>query len=67
VRERQAQWHVFHLQAQPLAEVNDWLHTYQAFWRGSLDSPHNYVKQLKSDAPANVHPVHASEVPGVPA
>jgi len=52
MRERQAQWHVFHLQAQPLAEVNDWLHTYQAFWRGSLDSLHDYVKQLKVAEPA---------------
>ena len=46
LREREAQWHVFRLRAQPLAELNDWLQTYEAFWLGTLDSLHDYVRQL---------------------
>jgi DNA-binding transcriptional ArsR family regulator len=46
LRERAAQWHVFRLQAQPLAELSDWLQTYEAFWLGTLDSLHDYVKQF---------------------
>ena len=46
LRERQAQWHVFRLQAQPLAEVNDWLRSYQAFWLGTLDSLHDRVRRI---------------------
>jgi DNA-binding transcriptional ArsR family regulator len=46
LRERAAQWHVFRLRAQPLAELNDWLHAYEAFWLGTLDSLHDYVKQF---------------------
>jgi DNA-binding transcriptional ArsR family regulator len=56
LRERQAQWHVFRLRAQPLAELNDWLQTYEPFWLGTLDSLHDYMKQLggsKAAAPAN--------------
>lgn len=46
LRERAAQWHVFRLRAQPLSELNDWLQTYEAFWLGTLDSLHDYVKQF---------------------
>jgi len=46
LRERDAQWHVFRLRAQPLAELNDWLRSYEAFWLATLDSLHDYVKQL---------------------
>ena len=48
IRERHAQWHVFRLSGQPLAEVNAWLHTYESFWLGTLDSLHEYVRQLNS-------------------
>src|SRR5262245_37446481 len=49
LRERQAQWHCFRLRAQALSEVNDWLRTYEAFWSGTLDSLHDYVKQIGAD------------------
>lgn len=51
LRERAAQWHVFRLRAQPLAELNDWLQTYEAFWLGTLDSLHDYVEQLAARKP----------------
>jgi DNA-binding transcriptional ArsR family regulator len=47
LRAREAQWHVFRLRAQPLAELNDWLQTYEVFWQSTLDSLHDYVKQLQ--------------------
>jgi DNA-binding transcriptional ArsR family regulator len=59
LREREAQWHVFRLSAQPLAELNDWLQTYEAFWLGTLDSLHDYVKRLgprKAATPAKTNP-----------
>ena len=46
-RERRAQWHVFQLRTQPLAELNDWLRTYEAFWLDTLDSLQNYVEGLR--------------------
>jgi len=45
-RERHAQWHLFSLRGQPLAEVNDWLRDYEGFWSGTLDSLHEYVHGL---------------------
>lgn len=48
VRERQAQWHRFSLRGEPLAEVNEWLRDYEAFWSGTLDSLHDYVQGLAS-------------------
>jgi DNA-binding transcriptional ArsR family regulator len=39
LRERDAQWHVFRLRAQPLADVNDWLQTYEAFWLTPRPNP----------------------------
>lgn len=50
LRERQAQWHVFQLRGEPLAEVNAWLQTYQSFWLGTLDSLHDYVRRLAPTA-----------------
>jgi DNA-binding transcriptional ArsR family regulator len=66
MRERRAQWHVFRLQAQPLAEVNDWLQTYQAFWQGSLDSLHDYVEQLNAGKGAPATKASRADEPAKP-
>jgi DNA-binding transcriptional ArsR family regulator len=62
LRERDAQWHVFRLRAQPLAEVNDWLRTYEALWLNTLDSLHDYVKQLGTrNAATSAKPTRAAK------
>ena len=62
LRERDAQWHVFRLRTQPLAELNDWLQTYEAFWLGTLDSLHDYVKQLGTrNAATSTKPIRAAK------
>ena len=66
LRERDAQWHVFRLRGQPLAELHDWLQIYEAFWLGTLDSLHDYVKQLGTRrAAASTKPRPAAK-PGRP-
>jgi DNA-binding transcriptional ArsR family regulator len=33
------------LNAQPLRLVDDWLHDYESFWKGSLESLKNYMEE----------------------
>ncbi len=44
----------YRLQPEPLAEVRDWLRTYERFWRGRLDALGDYLDQHEAgdqDAP----------------
>lgn len=45
-RERQAQWHIFHLRPEPLADVARWLQAYGGFWTSTLDSLQDYVRSV---------------------
>lgn len=46
-RVRNAQWHVFHLQPEPLSQLASWLQTYQTFWADTLDSLEAYVRTFE--------------------
>nr|WP_296073037.1 metalloregulator ArsR/SmtB family transcription factor [uncultured Actinoplanes sp.] len=35
----------YHLAADPLAEVHDWLHPFERYWRGRLSALRDFVEQ----------------------
>lgn len=50
--ERQAQWRIYRLRAEPMAEVDQWLADYRALWHNRLDALHTEIargKQKKTD------------------
>jgi DNA-binding transcriptional ArsR family regulator len=46
VRQR-AQWRVYHLRPEPLAEVDDWLGRYRSLWEQRLSALHTEVARGK--------------------
>ncbi len=46
-RGRTRQWRPCRLDAAPLAEVADWVATYQRFWGGSLDRLDEHLRRLQ--------------------
>jgi DNA-binding transcriptional ArsR family regulator len=45
--EQQAQWRVYRLRPDPLAEVDEWLGRYRVLWRHRLDALHTEVARGK--------------------
>jgi DNA-binding transcriptional ArsR family regulator len=43
----EAQWRVYHLRPEPLAEVDNWLAHYRALWEQRLDALHTEVARGK--------------------
>lgn len=46
---RQAQWRVYSLRPEPLAEVDAWLGHYRALWQQRLDALHTEVARGKRE------------------
>ncbi|MDQ2709536.1 MAG: metalloregulator ArsR/SmtB family transcription factor [Actinomycetota bacterium] len=46
-RGREAQWRPCRLDAEPLAEVADWVSRYRAFWEGSFDRLDEHLRELR--------------------
>ena len=44
---QEAQRRIYSLSAEPLAEVDEWLSSYRALWRGRLDALHSEVARGK--------------------
>lgn len=47
--ERQAQWRIYRLRAEPLAELDGWLGGYRAIWEQRLDALHTEVARGKRE------------------
>ncbi|HWJ32639.1 MAG TPA: metalloregulator ArsR/SmtB family transcription factor [Gaiellaceae bacterium] len=45
--EQQAQWRIYRLRAEPLAELDTWLERYRAVWKQRLDALHTEVARGK--------------------
>ncbi|SEO80600.1 regulatory protein, arsR family [Actinacidiphila rubida] len=43
-----AQWRVYRLRPEPLAEVHDWLDRYRALWERRLDALHAEIARTKT-------------------
>lgn len=41
--EQDAQWRIYRLRAEPMAEVDDWLADYRALWNNRLDALHTEI------------------------
>lgn len=46
---QEAQWRVYRLRPEPLAEVHDWLARYRALWEQRLDALHAEIARTKPD------------------
>ena len=46
-RSRTRQWRPCRLDAAPLAQVADWVATYQRFWEGSFDRLEDHLRRLQ--------------------
>src|SRR6266567_5573351 len=46
---QEAQWRVYSLRLEPLAEVDDWLGRYRALWEQRLDALHTEVARGKRE------------------
>jgi DNA-binding transcriptional ArsR family regulator len=46
---QQAQWRVYSLRPEPLAEVDDWLGQYRSLWEQRLDALHTEVARGKHE------------------
>ncbi len=40
---QEAQWRIYHLRPEPLAEVDGWLSRYRVFWEHRLDALHTEI------------------------
>ena len=47
--QREAQFRVYHLRPEPMAEVDDWLGHYRALWEHRLDALHTEVARGKKN------------------
>ncbi|HET6167195.1 MAG TPA: metalloregulator ArsR/SmtB family transcription factor [Marmoricola sp.] len=50
--EQDAQWRIYRLRAEPMAEVDDWLSDYRVLWHNRLDALHTEIargKRKKTD------------------
>jgi DNA-binding transcriptional ArsR family regulator len=45
--EQEAQWRIYRLRPEPLAEVDDWLGRYRALWQQRFDALHTEVARGK--------------------
>ena len=45
--ERRAQWRVYELRPEPLAELDEWLGGYRALWEGRLQALHTEIARGK--------------------
>jgi len=45
--EQQAQWRIYRLRPQPLAELDDWLASYRQLWEQRLDALHTEIARGK--------------------
>jgi DNA-binding transcriptional ArsR family regulator len=45
--EHQAQWRIYRLRPEPLAELDGWLGRYRAMWEQSLDALHTEIARGK--------------------
>ena len=45
----EAQWRVYSLRAEPLAEVDAWLNDYRSLWEQRMDALHTEVARGKRD------------------
>ena len=45
--DQQAQWRIYRLRTEPLAEVDEWLGPYRAIWAQRLDALHTEVARGK--------------------
>ena len=45
--ERRAQWRVYGLRPEPLAELDEWLGGYRALWEGRLQALHTEIARGK--------------------
>jgi DNA-binding transcriptional ArsR family regulator len=45
--EQQAQWRIYRLRAEPLAELDRWLERYRIIWEQSLDALHTEIARGK--------------------
>jgi DNA-binding transcriptional ArsR family regulator len=48
---KQGREHIYQLQAQPLAEVEQWLASYRRFWRGRLGTLGAYLQEHHGEQP----------------
>jgi DNA-binding transcriptional ArsR family regulator len=48
-----AQWRVYNLRPEPLAEVDAWLGRYRALWEQRLDALHNEIARGKKKGRSN--------------
>jgi DNA-binding transcriptional ArsR family regulator len=48
---RTAQWRPCRLRGEPLAEANDWIDRYRAFWEDSLDALADHLRAVQTRAP----------------
>jgi DNA-binding transcriptional ArsR family regulator len=46
---QQAQWRVYSLRPEPLAEIDDWLGRYRALWEQRLDALHTEITRGKRE------------------
>jgi DNA-binding transcriptional ArsR family regulator len=47
--ERRAQWRIYRLRPEPLAELDNWLGRYRALWEQRLDSLHTEIARGKRE------------------
>lgn len=50
--EQDAQWRIYHLRPEPMAEIDAWLTDYRALWENRLDALHTEIargKRRKTD------------------
>jgi DNA-binding transcriptional ArsR family regulator len=47
--EQQAQWRIYHLRPEPLAELDSWLGRYRALWEQRLDALHTEIARAKRE------------------
>jgi DNA-binding transcriptional ArsR family regulator len=45
--EQQAQWRIYRLRPEPMAEVDAWLEDYRALWHNRLDALHTEIARGK--------------------
>jgi DNA-binding transcriptional ArsR family regulator len=45
--EQQAQWRIYRLRPEPMAEVDAWLEDYRALWQNRLDALHTEIARGK--------------------
>lgn len=50
---QQAQWRIYSLRPQPLAEVDEWLGRYRALWEHRLDALHTEISRGKRERRRN--------------